>query len=273
MFWQNLQARLSPLVDAFPGVAGIAVRDAAGEGGLSLNSDEIFPTASSIKIHVLMQLLARAEAGEVDLDERVPLDRQEIVQGSGVLCHLAGPVTLSLLDIATLMIIVSDNTATNICIDRAGIDGTNALLRSLGLEQTVLRRKMMDAVAAVADRENVSTPAELVQTLVLLHEGKPSARVADQCLALLRKPKHGFLDRGLPPDVVFASKPGHVDGARCDAALVTLPHRPYALAVMTKYTQCSDREHEEFIAHIAQEVHTAMVVWDGSNGYGRIVYG
>ena len=96
--------------------------------------------------------------------------------------------------------------------------------------------------------------------------------MAEQCLKILRKPKNGFIDRGLPAGTIFASKPGHVDGARCDAALVTLPRRPYALAVMTKYAQCSNREHEEFIARIAQEVHTAMVVWDRSNGFGRIVY-
>ena len=272
LFWENLQDRLHLLVDAFPGVAGVAVRDVTGGGGLSLNGDEVFPTASTIKIHVLMQLLARAEAGEVDLAEPIVLDQQEIVQGSGVLWHLTGPLTLSLRDIATLMIIVSDNTATNVCIERADIDGTNGLLRCLGLEQTTLRRKMLDAIAAVADRENASTPNELVQTLALLHEGKPSAWVATETLAILRKPKGGFIDRGLPAGTIFASKPGHVDGALCDAALVSLPRRPYALAVMTKYAQCSDRQVEEFLAQVTETVHSAMTVWDRSNGYGRIVY-
>lgn len=272
LFWQSLQERIRPLVDGFPGVAGVAVADVTGGGGLSIHGGEIFPTASTIKIHVLLQLLARAERGELDLNERIPIDLSHVVEGSGVLWHLTGPVALSLRDIAVLMIIVSDNTATNICIERAGIDGTNALLRSLGLQETVLRRKMLDAVAAVANRENVSTPAELVRLFVLLHEGKPAPEVTEATLAILRKPKLGFIDRGLPPGTVFASKPGHVDGAMCDAALVSLPRRPYALAVMTKYAQCSDRQVEEFIAQVAQIVHTAMTVWDRSNSYGRIVY-
>jgi len=272
LFWQNLHARLAPLVDGFSGVAGVAVRDAASDDSLAINGDETFPTASTIKIHVLMQLLARAEVGEVDWDERISIDPMALVQGSGVLWHLTGPVTLSLRDIATLMIIVSDNTATNICIDRAGIHGTNALLRSLGLQQTNLRRKMLDAIAAVANRENVSTPNELVQTILMLHENKPTPWIADQCLEILRKPKGGFIDRGLPAGTIFASKPGHVDGAFCDAALVSLPRRPYALVVMTKYVQCSDREAEEFIADITAEVHTAMTVLDCSNGFGRIVH-
>lgn len=272
LFWQNLQARIHPLVEDFPGVAGVAVRDVTGDGGFSLNGDEIFPTASTIKIHVLLQLLARAERGEVDLDERIAIDLTNTVQGSGVLWHLRGPVTLTLRDIATLMIIVSDNTATNICIERAGIDGTNGLLRSLGLEKTVLRRKMLDAIAAVADRENISTPDELVQTLALLYEDKPTPWVAQEALTILRKPKLGFVDRGLPPGTIFASKPGHVDGAMCDAALVSLPRRPYALAVMTKYAQCSDRQVEDFIAQVTETVHGAMAVWDRSNGFGRVVY-
>ncbi|MCL4835759.1 MAG: serine hydrolase [Caldilineaceae bacterium] len=132
---------------------------------------------------------------------------------------------------------------------------------------------MLDAIAAVADRENASTPLDLVQTLRLLHEGRPSRWVADECLAILRKPKNGFIDRGLPPGTIFASKPGQVDGALCDAALVSLPRRPYALGVMTKYAQCSDREVEEFIAQVTETVHSALVVWDRSNGFGRVVYG
>ncbi len=272
LFWENLQARLRPLVDGFPGVAGVAVRDVTGDGGLSINGDGIFPTASTIKIHVLWQLLARAERGEVELTEQIPIDLTNTVQGSGVLWHLTGPATLSLRDIATLMIIVSDNTATNICIERAGIDGTNGLLRSLGLQETVLRRKMLDAIAAVADRENVSTPDELAQAFVLLYEGRPTEWVAQEALTILRKPKLGFIDRGLPPGTIFASKPGHVDGALCDAGLVSLPRRPYALAVMTKYAQCGDQQVEEFIAQVTETVHSAMIVWDRSNGFGRIVY-
>lgn len=271
-FWQNLEDRIRPLVGTFPGVAGVAVTALSGGGGLSINGGELFPTASTIKIHVLLQLLARAERGEVDLTERIPVDLSDVVEGSGVLWHLTGPVELSLRDIAVLMIIVSDNTATNICIERAGIDETNALLRSLGLQETLLRRKMLDAIAAVANRENVSTPEELVQTFVLLHEGKPSRWVADETLKILRKPKGGFIDRGLPPGTIFAGKPGHVDGALCDTALVSLPRRPYALAVMTKYAQCDDRQVEEFIAQVTEEVHTALAVWDRSNSYGRSVY-
>ena len=271
LLWQRLGAEIQRQVDAFPGIAGVALRDFNGGLDFAVNGDELFPTASIIKIHVLAQLLRRAEVGEIDLTERVSLP-SELTFGSGVLAYLEGPLDLSLLDMAILMIIASDNTATNICIDRAGIDETNALIRSLGLVETRLRRKMMDHIAAVREQENVSTPAELVQMWSLLHEDRPSPWVAQKCLEILKKPKLGFLDRALPPTVEFASKPGWVDAARCDTALVFLPRRPYALAVMTKYTLCSDMEHEDFIGRIAKTVHNTMTMLDQSNRYGRTVY-
>ncbi|MBI1299211.1 hypothetical protein GC175_30130 [bacterium] len=271
LLWHQLGKVVQREVDAFPGVAGIALRDFSGGLEFAVNGDELFPTASTIKIHVLAQLLRRAEAGEIDLTERIPLPK-EPTYGSGVLAYLEGPLDLSLLDMTILMIIASDNTATNICIDRAGIDETNALLRSLGLVETKLRRKMMDHIAAVREQENVSTPAELVQMWSLLHADRPSPWVAQKCLEILKKPKLGFLDRALPATVEFASKPGWVDAARCDTALVFLPRRPYALAVMTKYTLCADMEHEDFIGRIAKTVHNTMTMLDQSNRYGRTVY-
>ncbi|MEZ4832998.1 MAG: serine hydrolase [Caldilineaceae bacterium] len=271
LLWQRLNDEIRREVDAFPGVAGVALRDFEGKLEFTVNGDELFPTASTIKIHVLAQLLTRAEAGEIDLAQRVTLP-SELTFGSGVLAYLEGPLDLSLLDVAILMIIASDNTATNICIDYAGIEDTNALLHSLGLTDTRLRRKMMDHIAAVREQENVSTPAELVQMWALLHQGKPSPWVAQKSLEILKKPKLGFLDRALPADIEFASKPGWVEAARCDTALVYLPRRPYALAVMTKYTLCADMEHEDFIGRIGHSVHTTMTMLAQSNRYGRVVY-
>jgi beta-lactamase class A len=170
------------------------------------------------------------------------------------------------------MIIASDNTATNFCIDRAGIEETNQLIRQLGLEATRLRRKMMDHTAAVREQENISTPGELVQMLTLLYQKKPSPWVAEQALAILKKPKSGFLNRALPAGIEIANKPGWVEAARCDAGLIFLPRRPYVIAVMTKYTMCGNVEHEHFIAHMAATVHAAMTVLDKSNRYGRTLY-
>lgn len=272
LLWRRLEEQLQDLIASFPGIAGVALKDLTGDLTIAINADEIFPTASTIKIHVLTQLLVRAEAGELDLQQRLAVQPESHVLGSGVLAYLAGPVELSLLDMAILMIIASDNTATNLCIDAAGLEATNTLLQRLGLHQTRLQRKMMDHIAAVREQENIATPNELVAMFALLHRGEPSPWVAQQVLGILQKPKRGFIDRALPPTVTVANKPGWVDGVMCDAALVYLPHRPYLVALMTKHALCSVRQHEQFLFTLAATIHEHMANLDSSNRYGRIVY-
>jgi beta-lactamase class A len=131
---------------------------------------------------------------------------------------------------------------------------------------------MMDHLAAVRELENVSTPAELARTFAHLHAGRPSAAVAAQVLEILKKPKQGFLDRGLPPDVSFASKPGWVERACCDAGLVYLPRRPYTVAIMTKYALCDTETQQRFVVDCARTIHETMALLDQSNRYGRSVY-
>lgn len=272
LLWQKLEDLLHAKAQAFPGVAGIALH-AVGTGlRIEVNADEIFPTASTIKIHVLAKLLQRAEAGEVDLDERITIAPGDHVLGSGVIAYLQGPLTLSLRDLATLMMIASDNTATNLCIDRAGIDATNAFIRSLGLTETMLRRKMMDNIATMREQENVATPAELVTMLDLLRQGQPSPAVAAETLAIMKKHNYGFIDRGLPATVEVSNKPGWIEGVMCDAALVHLPRQPYLLAVMTKYAACSAVVQENFIIDIAATIYETMATLAQSSSFGRLVY-
>lgn len=272
LLWQRLQQQLQQQIEQFPGVAGIAVKDLTDGSTISLNADEVFPTASTIKIQILLQLLMRAAAGEVDMEQRIVVDPAQFVLGSGVLSYLDGQVELSLRNIANLMIMVSDNTATNLCLEHAGLDATNQLLRQLNLTQTVVRRKMMDHLAAVREQENVSTPAELVALLDALYNGKPEPSVAEACLTILKKPKQGFIDKALPENVVCANKPGWVDRAMCDAGLVYLARRPYIVAIMTKYGMCDKLEQEAFIVNCTRTIHETMASLDRSNQFGRSVY-
>lgn len=267
--WRRLEDQIGRMVAEFPGVAGVAVKDLTSGRSVAVRGDEEFPTASTIKIHILTQLLARAERGEVDLNRKIRLTPDLHVPGSGVLTYLEGEVELSVLDIAILMIIVSDNTATNICIDLAGMEDTNALLRQLGLDRTVLRRKMQDHAAVARNQENVATPAECVAMLEALFQGKPTPAVAERCLSILKKPKRGFLNPAIPLDVPLASKPGAMDRVRGDAGIVFLPRRPYAISVMTKFGLLDPQDQERFIADVARVVHQTMVALDGSSDYGQ----
>ena len=165
----RFEASVRSIVDEVDGVMGVTIEDLKSGERLSLNGDLVFTQASAIKLPLLVELFRQAEDGRHDLDAPVTLTEGDVVPGSGVLRRLtAGQVTMTLLDIATLMIIVSDNTATNMIIDRVGMDQVNETMARLGLGETKLQRKMMDADAWSENRENLSTPNEQAKLLALL---------------------------------------------------------------------------------------------------------
>jgi beta-lactamase class A len=269
LLWRQLQADLDRQVSTFRGAAGLCVRDLTTDREIALHGDEVFPTASTIKIAILARLMQRAEAGEVDLARRVRIDEAVRVPGSGILTYLDDAEDLTVRDIAVLMIIVSDNTATNLCIDWATIEGTNTMLRRLGLHKTTLRRKMQDFEAVMRGDENVASPAELVQLMSALYRADGLSRfVCDATLAILKKPKHGYLAPGLPQDVVLANKPGGMDRVRCDAGIVYLRRRPYAIAVMTKYGPPDRTVQERAVVEISRTVYEYLSTLDVTNPYG-----
>lgn len=269
-FWQRMSDQVQAQCDAFAGVMGLCVKELTTENRLAIRSDEIFPTASTIKIHVLTQLLSRAERGELDLHEKITITPEQLTPGSGILTYLDGTLDLSVLDLANLMIIVSDNTATNLCIELAGMDATNALLRELGLTQTMLRRKMQDAAAMARNDENIATPAECVAMLEHLYHGRPTPQVAEQALAILKKPNNGPIKRALP-GLTIASKPGGMPRVRCDAGLVFLPRRPYLITVMTKFGVGHPLDQERAVVDVVRTVHETMAILDDTSLYGQTI--
>jgi beta-lactamase class A len=197
----------------------------------------VFPQASSIKIPVLLELFRQAQAGALKLDERVEVKRALMAGGSGVLLRFSdGGSALSLRDLAVLMIVLSDNTATNILIDRVGMAAVNDMLARNNLRQTRLQRRMLDTEAQRAGKENLSTPAEMVWLLGLLLQGKllDAAHTA-AVIEILKYPKNTPLRSGLLPGVELASKTGGLAGVTCESGIVLLAGRPYVIAVMTTF--------------------------------------
>ena len=272
LFWRKFEVQIRAGIDNLAGIAGVSLLDITSGHTLSVNGDETFPTASSIKIHILAALLAQAETGEIDLAAPLAVDPAQRVFGSGILAYLEDSPTLTVRDVAILMIIASDNTATNLCIDLAGIHRVNALIRGFGLTRTHLRRKMMDNLAAVRDLENVSTPNEMAHTLARLHAGQPTPWVGAETLRILGKPKHGFLNQALPEDLPVAHKPGYVDAALCDVGLVYLPRRPYIVAAMTKYATVPEPDLSRALVDLFRLIHAGMDTLDRSNQSGRTVW-
>jgi beta-lactamase class A len=241
---KKVQAELERAAQEFDGVMGIAVKDLGGADAFTVNADAVFPQASSIKIPVLIELYRQAQTGTVKLDERVEIQTALKAGGSGVLLHFAhGGSALSLRDLAVLMIVLSDNTATNILIDRVGMEKVNGMLQHHGLRKTRLQRRMLDTEAQQAGRENLSTPLEMVWLLGLLYQGKLlNQQNTAAVIEILSYSKNTPLRRGLPGTVRLANKPGGLAGVSCDSGIVYLEGRPYAISVMTTYGPASDAD-------------------------------
>src|SRR5260370_27096120 len=156
------------------------------------------------------------------------MEAADLGRGSGRAGALPPGVTrMTTRDVAALMISVRDNSATNVIIDRIGMENVNALLDSLGLTHIRLRRKMMDVKAAAEGRENIATPREMMTLLEDLYRGKVlNKKMTDDFFALLSVHKESYIPRELPEDLRIANKPGELEGVRNDSGIVFAGNRP-----------------------------------------------
>lgn len=250
---QRLIREVEEISRNFDGVIGVAIRDLKTGEEILVNGDRIFPTGSSIKIPILIELHRQAATGSLVLSETVAMTERTQVGGSGVLVHFTpGDSQLSLRDLSVLMIALSDNSATNTLIDRLGMARINQTLGELGLGSMRLQRRMIDLAAMARGEENIATPREAVRLLELLANGKVvSPEVSAAVLKTLRIPKSSPIPRQIPSTVPIANKPGGVEGVACDWALVEVPGRPFTIAVMTTFNGESAGA-DDVIARIAR---------------------
>ena len=233
----KLSADLNRTAASYDGVMGIFIKDLNSGQTFAVNADTIFPQASSIKIPILIELLREAQGGKIDLSERVEIHRASLVDGSGVLQFFSDRGSaISWHDLAVLMVVLSDNSATNLIIERVGIDNVNGMLRDFGLDKTVLARKMIDTASEQADHENRSTPRQMATLVEELNAGKLLDPVHTRmALEILEYPKDSPLRAGVPPEISVAEKPGSLNGAQCDTGVVLVPGHPYVISMMTTY--------------------------------------
>jgi beta-lactamase class A len=264
----NYERRLEEIASHLDGVLGYAVLDLTSGERVAHLEQAVFPTASTIKLAIVYELFKRVEEGSVDLNQTIVLDRANAVGGSGVLNELGTP-TLSVRDYATLMVMLSDNTATNVLIDRLGMDNVTKRMGGLGLTNTKLRRKMIDLDAARRGDENVSTPKEIVDLLAAMT--RPGAgRFGPDMIALLEKSKASRLRKGLPPGVRTADKPGELEGVRVDAGIAYAKNRPYIFCAMTTYLK-SEAEGERAIEEMSRASYEYFSRLGAGLQYGRQV--
>jgi beta-lactamase class A len=270
--WQKLQEQIRNVDHDLDGVMGLAVKDLTSGETFFIHADEIMPQASSIKIAVLADLYLQAQQGKFKLTAKYVVRKEDLVDGSDIMLGLTPGVTrLTLRDLATMMVAVSDNSATNVLIGLVGMENVNAMLDNLGLHATRLRRQMMDLKAAGEGRENVSTPREMMTLLETIYRGKLlNKEMTADFIKVLSTHKESSLLQGLPDDVVAASKPGELEAVRNDSGIIFVKNRPYILCVMTTYLK-DEKEGSAAILKIAALTYSYFDRVSRASEYGRVV--
>jgi beta-lactamase class A len=272
VLWQKLQEELTAIDKGLDGVMGVAVKDLTSGETFFIHGDEIMPQASSIKIAVLAELYAQAQQGKLKLTDEYVVRKEDLVSGSDIMLGLTPGVTrLTLRDLATMMVAVSDNSATNVLIGRVGMENVNAMLDGFGLHATRLRRQMMDLKAAGEGRENVSTPREMMTLLETIYRGKLlNKETTADLMKVLSTHKESSLLQGLPDDAIAASKPGELEAVRNDSGIIFVKNRPYILCVMTTYLR-DEKEGSAAIRKIAALTYSYFDRMSRASDYGRVV--
>ena len=180
------EARIEELVGEIGGTVGICYEDLSSGSTFQLNADESFPAASMIKAPVLWELFRAADQGRVDLSRTMTLSVAMKMEGWGVLKSLSDGLRMSLGDLATLMIVISDNVATDMVLSHLDFASVNASMRELGLTGTELRHSMRGLSAgdagAAADQPNVTTPADCARLFKAIHSGGVLSQAAHRAM-------------------------------------------------------------------------------------------
>lgn len=239
--------RIDELAAAHKGRLAVAMKHLRTGETYFRNADDVVPTASLIKLPVMAEVYFQAEAGKVKLDDMVTLTKDEMVPGSGILTdHFSPGTKFSLRDAMHLMIVYSDNTATNLVLDKIGIKCVNERMTGLGFKETRINAKVYKGSTTSVDPARTkqyglgsTTAREMLTLLELLNTGElVSADASKAMLEHLKKcdDKDKF-PRFLPKGVTVAHKTGSVNESRTDAGILFFKEGPVALVVLTNQNE------------------------------------
>ena len=251
-----LDQQLKSIADAHRGHVALYAKDLRSNKTASLLPDEPVQTASVIKMAILLDAAEQIRAGKATFDERLVLTKANQVQGSGVLGVLTPPIALTLRDVLTLMVVVSDNTATNMAIDRLGLAHINSTLRAAGLRQTVLYKKVYVpatepmppdqkkfGLGKTTAREMASIMERLATCRLPLDKSAPQPTDGKICGTILHMLRNQQDRDSLPRYLetldtsengsAIGNKTGALNQVRNDVALISTKSGPVVIAAFT----------------------------------------
>jgi beta-lactamase class A len=269
----DLDEAVATLAKRHKGKVAVALKNLKTGEEIYLNADEVMPTASLIKLPVMVETYWQANEGKVKLDTMLTLKKADKVQGSGILTpHFSDGASFSLRDAVRLMIVYSDNTATNMVLDQIGLPSTNARMEKLGLKDTKINAKVFRADTRL-DQERgkkyglgSTTAREMVQLLEMIEGGKVVSPEASKDMLdhLKRCDDKEKMTRFLPAGTVVAHKTGSVNASKTDAGIIYTKSGPVVVCVLT-----DGNEDQRWVADNAAQVligKIARVVYDHFGG-------
>ena len=241
----GLEEELLRIGSAYSGKWTYALTDLSSGERIGHDEDDVMPTASLIKVPVLTALYRAAHEGRVSLKDRIQYGDEHRCLGSGVLSRMTPGVEMLVRDAAVLMIIISDNSATNMVIDLVGLEQVNETMRSFGLQQTTIFQRLGDTKAGLDARKmSVSTAAEMTRLLELIarHEAVSPEDSEDMLRIMRRQDYRHELSRLLPWNEMnmlgnhtenwVAEKGGSfLNGIRTSGAIFHSPRGQFAMSV------------------------------------------
>ena len=239
----TLEERIEAELKSYDGTMGLYIDDLKGNV-ITRFPDEKFETASTIKVYILAALFDAIQQGKASLKDMLTCEERFWIDGSGILGSLEVGTTLSVKNVATLMIIVSDNIATNMLIDYLGIDNINACIQKLGCKDTVLHN-VLDF--AKYHQLGTTTPRDYASMFVRIQNRTlVSPEASEQMWQILSQQHYNsMIVKSLPQFYVdpdnydeqlfwFASKSGSMNACRNDGGIITTPYGSYVIVMLNK---------------------------------------
>ena len=284
---------LDESISRVPAIVGVSAKHLETGAEVRHDADGVFFTASTFKVPLLVELLCQVDQGKIDLARRVELTDDQRTPGSGVLKQLGAGLQPTVKDLAMLMIIISDNMATDILYKMVGRDNLSARLHTLGLSKTqipmstrellyslvgldvdnplhsygmaadklFLRQFVMDSDGFSEEKSDVSSPDDMCRLLEMVYRGEalsgPSREVFFDIMK--RQQLNNVLPLKLPANTESAHKTGSYHGVRCDVGVVYAPNGPYSVAIMAKQVTGEVLETDLALAAVSRAVYDELV--------------
>lgn len=249
------------------GTWGIAIKDLDTQETWDLNGDELFYAASVIKVPIMAAVFNAFDKGEFTLSDTIILKREDLVGGAGILQFMTPGASFTIHDIMTLMIIQSDNTATNMLIDLVGIANIQKTMKDIGLKRSSFYNKLMTVPVHIAGK-NLITAGEMATLLEKMAYGKVVSMYAcEQMIDIMKKqqirdclpgklPYNESTIIGVNPEWELANKTGWVSGSRHDIGIFYVGKRKMISAVLSK--DVDDEKSQQVLAEIGKLIYDYM---------------